>query len=77
MTIPKLYLEEICVGACGRTKSKLDKSAIIRPHTAWLEIHVPESEVTTGNERGGGGKSAFGGGVGDDAVNARTWTFHL
>jgi hypothetical protein len=78
-SIPKLYLEEICVGACGRKRSRVDKSAIIRPHTAWLGLNVPESGVTdtAGDEEGGRGERGGGFGVGDDASSAMTWTLSL
>jgi len=79
ITIPKLYLEEICVGACGRKRSRVDKSVIIRSHTAWLGLNAPDSGVTdtAGDEGGGRGERGGGGGVGDDASSAMTWTLSL
>ena len=79
ITIPKLYLEEICVGACGRKRSSVDKSVIIRSHTAWLGLNAPDSGVTdtAGDEGGGRGERGGGGGVGDDASSAMTWTLRL
>ena len=92
MKVPKLYLEEICLRSCERTK-KLNISWVIHLHTAWIQGLAPQSGYTdaggvAARARGGAGAAGTGAGAqkgggaaaaeGEDDISSTTmWTLHV